>query len=276
MGGEESIISLIFILIFMSRNGLRWSVERFWHPFMTAKTGACLSSYRFRENVDSIRTPDEDFTCQVNGEVGGVRLLENFFSVLLCGFDISDVFFGWKSSICDPNGINYSGRYVLSHSRPFLGWEPTSCSYVGRSTSGKSFVKTAGSNVTSSAKSGLDSISDTHSIPDTRLHYASRRGDSIQLRDELSPIEVPFSMHVEGGGSQELLSHIVFSSPAFMHVSRMPDCPSNVKECLADSKALKLIAALRLAQVDPTFITAEAVLKAAKSADNWVGTLNLK
>lgn len=261
----------------MSRNVLRWSVERFWHPFMAAKTGPNLSSYRFRENIDSMRTPDEDFTCQVNGEVGGVSLLENFFSVLLCGFDISDVFFGWKTSICDPTEMHYSGRYVLRHSRPFLGWYPPLHSASQGSPPGEeieSRTLNMGTSSQDSLSGDFNSIKNT--LPDSGLHYASRRGDSIQQSTEFPRLEVPFFMHVEGGGSQELLSHIVFSSPAFLRLSRMQGCPSIVHECLSHSKALKLIAALRRAQVEPNLITAEAVLKAAKSSENWMDALKFK
>lgn len=262
--------------LFMSRNVLRWSVERFWYPFMAAKTGPNISLYRFRENIDSMRTPDADFTCQVNGEVGGVGLLENFFSVLLCGFDISDVFFRWKTSTCDPNETHYSGHYILSHSRPFLGWYPP----VHSSKKGNPPVEAISSSPvnmgSSSAPScGVD-FSSSRTPPDSGLHYASRRGKSMQRCTEFPRLEVPFFMHVEGGGSQDLLSHIVFSSPAFSRLSRMHGCPSTVQECLSHSKALKLITALRRAQVEPELITAEAVLKAAKSSDNWVDALKFK
>eukprot|EP00796_Vickermania_ingenoplastis_P006135 gene6135-4415_t len=238
----------------MSRDVLRRAVERFWLPFMAGTTGEDLHKYRFRENLNTIRTPDNDFTCQVNGCVGGAALLEDFFFVLLSGFDIQNVTFAWRSSLYDPCLTNYCGSYTLVHARPFLGWKPA--------------VVASHPLVPPHTLSNLDNST----VVSNTFRNTSRR------RREEAPavIQVPFSMHVEGGGSHELLSHIAFRSPALRHVVKEEECPEDVRQCLRNPKAVQMIASLRRAYVDPQYITAEALLSATRTRETWADALHIK
>lgn len=213
------------------RDELQRSVERFWYPFMQTRVDLDLSFRRFAANFRDIRTPDNDFTCQVNRIAGGATLIENFFLILLSGFDITSVFFGWKSSLSDSCTSLYSGKYVLVHTKPFLGWEPAESKLV----------------------SDPSSVSLAYGTQHSELGGQNVHGYSIQ---------VPFSMHVEGGGSKELLSHISFHSSALDRIAKIPECPESVRRCLANHDAMQMCAALRRASVDPSNITAEALLAA--------------
>lgn len=254
----------------VSRDVLRRSAERFWHPFIVGRTGADLSSYRFRENLDGLRTPDADFTCQVNGMIGGATLLENFFYVLLCGFDIVDVSFGWKSSMHDPCERYYKGSYVLSHSRPFLGWSPPVASGRGCHVDEPASAGIGTAQAQSMLMSGGGKPTTTPPFPPCPSSSRTQQPSST------GTLVVPFTMHVEGGGSHELLSHIMFRSPALSRISKLNDCPRDVQECLNNPKAVGMIAALRRAYIDPEYITAEALLTASKTADTWADALRVK
>ncbi|TPP47908.1 hypothetical protein CGC20_14610 [Leishmania donovani] len=107
---------------------LRHTVERLWHPFTQGYRGADLNIYRFRENLAGLCCPGNIFTCQVNGLLGGTRVLEDFFATLLSGFDIvhASVEGSRGKPLSNPADIcNYTGYYVLAHTRPFLGWQPS-------------------------------------------------------------------------------------------------------------------------------------------------------
>lgn len=90
-------------------------------PFKSNVTGADISKYSFHEALRNIAHP-EVFTSQVNGVVGGLPLVEDFFVVLLCGFDIVDI--DVKTLSIEP--AEASGTLRIAHRRTFLGWRPPS------------------------------------------------------------------------------------------------------------------------------------------------------
>lgn len=245
---------------------LRRSVEKFWQPFMVGRSGADLRLYRFRDNLRSIRTEDEDFTCQVNGVVGGASILEDFFFVVLCGFDITDVSFAWKSSLYDPCLPKYSGSYTLVHCRPFLGWKPPP-PLTGPASSQVGLL--------SKSPHSLSKLENSTVVSNSYRHCSTRRSGEAGIQPRI--IHVPFTIHVEtGGGSQERLSHIMFRSPALSCIMKDEDCPDDVYKCLNNPKAMQMCSALRRAYVEPEYITAEALLSATKRKDSWSDALNLR
>lgn len=101
--------------------------DKFWSPFKQDTGGADLRKYGFTSTLKSIVHPSV-FTSQVNGIVGGVPLLEDFFWTILTGFDIVHV----GDAIED--GSYSKGVYRLAHRRPFLGWTPSSTTLEGEVT----------------------------------------------------------------------------------------------------------------------------------------------
>lgn len=97
-------------------------VQRFWSPFTVGTTGPDLKQYKFEEMISEIVHP-MDFTCQVNrSSVGSKALLEDFFHVVLCGFDIVGVDVQTKSS--SVSETHATGFVRLVHQRPLIGWKP--------------------------------------------------------------------------------------------------------------------------------------------------------
>lgn len=109
-----------------TRETARRFAERFWAPFAQGTNGADVGAYRLRENLESICMPPGVFTAQVNGAVGGARIVEDYFSVLLAGFDIAQCQLGAsEGSLRSPlDPCHYKGSLTLVHARRFLGWAP--------------------------------------------------------------------------------------------------------------------------------------------------------
>jgi hypothetical protein len=101
--------------------------NKFWGPFKQQVIGPDLRTYGFTSNLKGF-VHQSTFTSQVNGIVGGVPLLEDFFWTLLTGFDVIHV----GEAVED--GSYSKGVYRLAHRRPFLGWTPTTNPLEGEVT----------------------------------------------------------------------------------------------------------------------------------------------
>lgn len=218
---------------------MRRIMARFWSPLNRGHTGPDLDTYGFREVFATIRTGDNDFTCQVNGQVGGARLIEDFFLVLLCGFDVVDVKVV-KPSLSDvlADPVNCEGTYTIVHSRPFLGWGPPGAGGDGRST----LLLPPGDG-------------------------DGPRGRSVRL------LEVPFTARLEGSG--EIISHMIFRSAVHRTIAAQPDCPATVRSCLESPEALRAVARLRRAKVRADLITDKTLLGITAKKDTWSSALGI-
>lgn len=107
----------------------RTVTQQLWAPFTkdVNLSSYDLSKYGFPETLRTL-IHEPVFTCQVNGFVGPAAVLEDFFHVLLCGFDVKDVRIG-DIHHQPPPPLNGSfvaqGSFKIAHSRPLLGWKPS-------------------------------------------------------------------------------------------------------------------------------------------------------
>ncbi|KAK7200857.1 hypothetical protein NESM_000144200 [Novymonas esmeraldas] len=269
---------------------LRHTVERLWYPFTQGHRGADLTTYRFREHLASLCCPGNTFTCQVNGTPGGARVLEDFFATLLSGFDIvhAGVEGSRGKSLAEPTDLcNYTGLYVLAHTRPFLGWSPSPTSLSGATHTGATSAPaaTAGVNygfngaapetasrsafLLSGGVSGSDGATVTMNLGAT----VAARGAAA--RPSVSTLVVPFTTHVEGLVCNGRLSHLVLRTPVMELLSTCPECPEAVRQCLASRDALKMFTTLRRAGVKPELITAKTLLSATKQNAAWTSALGV-
>ncbi|GET92943.1 hypothetical protein, conserved [Leishmania tarentolae] len=263
---------------------LRHTVERLWHPFTQGHRGADLSIYRFRENLADLCCPGNIFTCQVNGLVGGARVLEDFFSTLLSGFDIvhASVEGSRGKPLSNPADIyNYTGYYVLAHTRPFLGWKPSPASLrcaahppvLPETTSHSSahYGFNGAAPETASRSAFLLNDSDGGHAIDARVTLGGESNGSSTV----STLAVPFTTYVEGLVDHSRLSHMVLRTPVMGLLRSLPECPEAVQKCLESRDALKVFATLRRAGVRPELITAETLLSASKRDPAWMSALGI-
>ncbi|RNF09015.1 hypothetical protein TraAM80_02412 [Trypanosoma rangeli] len=239
-------------------------MKRFWSPFCRGLVGPNLQMYGFSQVFDSIRTDDNDFTCQVNGQVGGTRLIEDFFIVILCGFDFVDVKVESSSmtdAVRDP--CNFKGFYVLAHSRPFLGWAPF---VVAPSLEIEPHDK--GSVVSSFDRSEPSELQEDSSGNQLLVH--SRNSNAEQPRRLL---KVPFTSRIEEheGG----LSHMTLRSPIFDVIMGDHNCPATLKHCLQNKEAIEAIVRLRRANVRPELITDKTLLAITTKKESWASALGI-
>lgn len=111
------------------RNAL---AQQFWAPFASGDvSGYDLTKYKFSEGLRSL-VHEPVFTCQVNGYVGNMATLEDFFVVLLCGFDIQRVRIVDAQQCGSPMEAPYvaSGTFQAIHTRSLLGWKPANHSDI--------------------------------------------------------------------------------------------------------------------------------------------------
>ncbi|CAC9546707.1 conserved hypothetical protein [Leishmania infantum JPCM5] len=263
---------------------LRHTVERLWHPFTQGYRGADLNIYRFRENLAGLCCPGNIFTCQVNGLLGGTRVLEDFFATLLSGFDIvhASVEGSRGKPLSNPADIcNYTGYYVLAHTRPFLGWQPSPTSL--RSTGPTSALP--GTTIRSSVQYEFNGAT-----PETasRSAFLLNDCDGVEATDatatldgdpdpssKISTLIVPFTTYVEGLVDHSRLSHVVLRTPVMELLRTRPECPEAVQKCLESREALKIFATLRRAGVKPELITATTLLSASKRDPAWMSALGI-
>ncbi|CCW61384.1 unnamed protein product [Phytomonas sp. EM1] len=227
-------------------------VVKFWSPFNQGRKGFSLSVYNFKENLDNIVLPNH-FTVQLNGVVGGRGLLEDFFTVLLCGFDIENVVVKAPCGV-SPSGafvadhFTLCGDYTISHVRSFLGWKP--------STHGNALLPS-------------ETVLASALFPEQpQLQDLSTAQDHLQLK-------IPFRVYVEGSLTHPRLCHMVLRTPVFDTLAGLPTrwgCPEEVKQILRDPEALKMLATLRQANVCAKMISAKTLLRARNPAEGCVDT----
>jgi hypothetical protein len=98
--------------------------EKFWSPFNRKLVGCELATYAVSEMLTQV-VDQRHFSCSWNGQFGNSKLIEDFFAVLVSGFDIGGVIIdegGWTQTTC-------KGSIHLHHTRDFLGWKPTHSSF---------------------------------------------------------------------------------------------------------------------------------------------------
>ncbi|KAG5492844.1 hypothetical protein JKF63_01424 [Porcisia hertigi] len=270
---------------------LRHSVERLWYPFTQGRRGADLDKYRFCENLAGICCPGNTFTCQVNGHIGGTRVLEDFFATLLSGFDIihASVESPHEKTPPTPADLcNYTGYYVLAHTRTFLGWKPTPTS-LRAADPHPMRLETVAHDRTEPGLSNTPADATLHS-PSllNELKGAGNRAATKALDNELNAtavhsntasnvytLVVPFTTHVEGLVGHGCLSHLVLRTPVMEILRTRTECPEVVQKCLESSDALRMFAMLRRAGVRPELITANTLLSASKQNEAWSSALGI-
>ena len=95
-------------------------VDRFWSPFKQTTTAGHLPGDMQRV-LEELTTP-RNFSCLVNGVLGhSPTLIEDFFVVVLTGFDVEGV----KVDKLSEQRCMAEGRMTLQHQRTFLGWAAT-------------------------------------------------------------------------------------------------------------------------------------------------------
>eukprot|EP00758_Cryptobia_borreli_P005542 Tbor_TRINITY_DN4921_c0_g1::TRINITY_DN4921_c0_g1_i2::g.9985::m.9985 len=96
--------------------------NKFWAPVSSGVRGQDIGNYNIMESLKEITA--NDVTCQVNGVVGDRSLVEDFFLILLTGFDVLKT-----STTSTKNDSHYDGDVFVRHSRNFIGWQPTNSEY---------------------------------------------------------------------------------------------------------------------------------------------------
>ncbi|EKF31798.1 hypothetical protein MOQ_004361 [Trypanosoma cruzi marinkellei] len=243
---------------------LRRVMMRFWSPFCRGLVGPDLHTYDFKKVFDSIRTCDSDFTCQVNGQVGNARLIEDFFIFVLCGFDFVDVKVE-KLSVTDvaSDPCNFRGAYTLAHTRPFLGWIPSRAAHsLGTAPSDNKPDVCNDKNI--DGPGSEEQTSGANSL-------ISSRGLSLEQQTRL--LKVPFSARMEG--SESGISHIILRSPVVDVIMGSHDCPATLQSCLKSDEALKAVVTLRRANVRPELITDKALIEITAKKESWASALGI-
>ncbi|KPI86490.1 hypothetical protein ABL78_4430 [Leptomonas seymouri] len=257
---------------------VRQSVERLWHPFILGPHGADLKACRFRENLAEICTPGNTFTCQVNGLPGGRRVLEDFFATLIAGFDIVQVNVESApfTSLQPRDTRNYSGFYVLRHSRPFMGWMPAPTSLR---------LPAADPAMGTPPSKGCEAVCNEEGEEVAGYRYpTTAQGESATVKfassnvlPTLNPstLVVPFSTYVEAIVGSGRLSHLVLRSPVMELLGCCEGCPEQVRQCLQSKEALNMFSTLCRAGVKPENITTKTLLSASKQHEVWAASLGL-
>nr|CCC93016.1 conserved hypothetical protein [Trypanosoma congolense IL3000] len=229
-------------------------MQRFWSPFSRHIRGPNLHAYGFGEMFNDIRTPDSDFTCQVNGRVGGAKLVEDFFIVLLCGFDFERVKIERQMA---PGGTTdpcqFSGTYVLAHTRPFLGWKPR-------------LIERSVDRCTPSPSCSSGATAENREVCLERPPSAKESFPSLV-------INVPFTARLEGNVGR--ISHLVFRSPVIDVITVHESCPETVRSCLQNPEALQALVTLRRANVRPSIITDKTLMGITAKKEAWSSALGI-
>lgn len=97
--------------------------EAFWSPFNQRIVGHDLAKYAVAAAWDTALVPDNGFSCLWNGRQGGRAVAEDFFHVLLAGFDVAAVTLEKENNADD---ARFVGALKIRHARTFLGWRPSS------------------------------------------------------------------------------------------------------------------------------------------------------
>ncbi|KEG13658.1 hypothetical protein DQ04_00861000 [Trypanosoma grayi] len=251
---------------------MRRLMGRFWSPFCRRHVGPDLRSYGFTEVFQTICTQD-NFTCQVNGQVGDDRLIEDFFIVLLCGFDFADVHVE-QSSLTDALGHphNFKGTYTLAHTRPFLGWRPPS---VVPRLAPSSAVEAAAAAAADTVEGGIaGEQSDTpRSAADAACEESVAASSLLQMSPSVPLVKVPFSARLEG--TEHHISHMILRSPALDVITSDANCPATVQRCLENPEALRVLVSLRRANVRPDIITDKTLLGITTKKEAWSSALGI-
>ncbi|KAH9601338.1 hypothetical protein LSM04_000178 [Trypanosoma melophagium] len=281
---------------FHSRLTMRRVMERFWSPFCRSIRGPDLRAYGFREVFNSIRTHDDDFTCQVNGQVGDAKLLEDFFILLLCGFDIVNVKVENSSvadAICD--SCNFKGTYTLEHTRPFLGWSPTSASTLSNLKIPPPLSSLPTPTSTTPVATNTTNITTVHNSTNSTTSYPATfhisTNISISNNSDMSNsnnnstgerrgldvpplvLQVPFTARLEG--SEQRISHMILRSAALDLVAAHRSCPPAVRSCLKSVEAMQALVRLRRANVRPDIITDKTLLSIGTRKEAWSSALGI-
>ncbi|ORC92035.1 uncharacterized protein TM35_000042490 [Trypanosoma theileri] len=264
---------------------MRRVMTRFWSPFCRRITGPDLRAYGFHEVFNSIRTHDDDFTCQVNGQVGDAKLVEDFFILLLCGFNIMDVKLE-NSSMTDAinDSCNFKGTYTLEHARPFLGWSPTSVntsSNLKISSPLLSFPTPNCSTPITNTTTNTTAATAFTSGDSNSMNSSSCDGDSditaVKRRLDAPPppllLRVPFTARLEG--SERGISHMILRSPALNLVAAHHSCPPAVRSCLQNSDAMQALVRLRRANVRPDIITDKTLMSIGARKEAWSSAMGI-
>ncbi|RNF25914.1 uncharacterized protein Tco025E_01918 [Trypanosoma conorhini] len=244
--------------------GLRSVMKRFWSPFCRGIVGPELHTYGFSQVFDSIRTGDSDFTCQVNGKVGDARLIEDFFIMILSGFDFVDVKVATSSvsdAVCNP--CNFKGFYTLEHTRPFLGWAPPVVAPTPR------IAPRDKRPVVPNADYGERSEM-REDIKGKQLQASARDSNAEQERRLL---KVPFTSRIEG--SECGVSHMILRSAVLDVIMGDPNCPAALKPCLQNKEAMEALVRLRRASVRPEMITDKTLLGITDKKESWASALGI-
>ncbi|KAH8604245.1 hypothetical protein ERJ75_001737900 [Trypanosoma vivax] len=244
-------------------------IKRFWSPFNQSLKGPDLRAYGFVENFNSIRTRDEDFTCQVNEHVGDAKLVEDFFIVLLCGFDFLHVNVERQvgaNGAFDPQ--RFCGTYTLAHTRPFLGWRPLLLEEAPASVS----TSLAGS--MSFPKEKIDvEASVGNPGATTALVETGAGAKTVCAPSPAVTICIPFSAQLEEHEGK--ISHMILRSPAVETITAHEDCPVSLKSCLKDPEALRALVTLRRTRVRPDIITDRTLLGIVAKKEAWRSALGI-
>lgn len=245
---------------------------------MQGRTGPQLSSYHFVESFRALRAP-HNFTAQLNGTLGGAAIMEDLFIVLLCGFDIVHV--GIENqhghSLTDANDpCSFRGHYILRHTRPFLGWLPPT----------PLLPELSDSMALSSSPAALGN--------ETAKSLQSVKAIDFRQRTRSTPsavgyplLHVPFTSHLEG--TSDGLTHFVLRTSVLERLASyegkptatgeghadVVECPEVVAECLRNPEALKMLVALRRANVSPDLITTKTLLGASRQKEMWRSALSI-
>jgi hypothetical protein len=97
-----------------------WSA--FWAPFQSGTVGPELSSYDFTASMKRLAQRDCVYHC--GGSQGGIEVAEDFFVMLLSGFDVVAVDTHSLVQINDHTACGH-GHLCLKHTRSFVSWAPS-------------------------------------------------------------------------------------------------------------------------------------------------------
>jgi hypothetical protein len=97
--------------------------DRFWAPFKQNISGYDLQKYALNQAFQQVGGPG--FSCAWNGRVGNQNVIEDYFTMLLSGFDIVDI----QTHSCADNK-RFDGAIKVAHVRSFLSWKPTQAEFT--------------------------------------------------------------------------------------------------------------------------------------------------
>ncbi|RHW70342.1 hypothetical protein DPX39_090061000 [Trypanosoma brucei equiperdum] len=241
-------------------------MQRFWSPFCKGVKGPDLHTYGFGETFSGMRTHDSDFTCQVNGQVGGAKLVEDFFITLLCGFDFEHVKVErhlTTSGAADP--CQFQGTIVLAHTRSFLGWCPQPVTH--------SLEKCPSPSECDATKVSTNNINELGNTTATASRCLVQTGGNTEAPVPSLILNVPFTARLEGNVGR--ISHMILRSPAIGVIAAHQCCPAEVGSCLQNPEALQALVTLRRANVRPEMITDRTLVGITAKKAAWCSALGI-